>query len=79
MIMRYYFTFIFIVLLLLSSPFVMAQTYSPSDSLATKETRWLFSSMQRLVDAGVMIGHHDDLGRASYRRRCQEYGNRGRR
>ncbi len=45
----------------LGSPVVMAQTYRPCDSLATKETRWLFSSMQRLVDAGVMIGHHDDL------------------
>jgi mannan endo-1,4-beta-mannosidase len=59
--MRYSSTYVFITLLLLSSTVVMAQTYSPCDSLATKETCWLFSSMQRLVAAGVMIGHHDDL------------------
>jgi mannan endo-1,4-beta-mannosidase len=59
--MRYSSTYVFIALLLLSSKVVMAQTYNPCDSLATKETRWLFGSMQRLVAAGVMIGHHDDL------------------
>jgi len=48
-------------ILLLCSFFVNAQTYSPCDKQATKETRWLFSSMQRLIGAGVMLGHHDDL------------------
>jgi hypothetical protein len=36
-----------------------AQNYTPADTLATTETRWLFSSMQRLTGAGVLFGHHD--------------------
>lgn len=42
------------------SVIVNAQT-SPCDKQATRETRWLFASMQRLIGAGVMLGHHDDL------------------
>lgn len=38
-----------------------AQIYNPCDKNATLETRWLYSSMQRLIGAGVMFGHHDDL------------------
>ena len=45
---------------LLSMSFAQAQVYAPCDKQATTETRWLFSSMQRLIGAGIMIGHHDD-------------------
>jgi mannan endo-1,4-beta-mannosidase len=38
-----------------------AQLYDPCDKDATLETRWLYSSMQRLIGAGVIFGHHDDL------------------
>jgi mannan endo-1,4-beta-mannosidase len=37
-----------------------AQHTTPSDSLATNETCWLLSSMQRLQGTGVLFGHHDD-------------------
>ncbi|SDE26986.1 mannan endo-1,4-beta-mannosidase [Mucilaginibacter pineti] len=37
-----------------------AQLFSPSDKKATPETRALFYSMQRLMGAGVLFGHHDD-------------------
>lgn len=37
-----------------------AQLYDPSDKKATPETRELYNSMQRLVGAGVIFGHHDD-------------------
>jgi mannan endo-1,4-beta-mannosidase len=50
-----------VIMLLLCSLLSNAQIYSPSDKQATKETRYLFSSMQRLIGAGVMLGHHDDL------------------
>lgn len=40
--------------------FARAQYYTPCDTLATTETRWLFGSMQRLLGAGVLFGHHDD-------------------
>jgi mannan endo-1,4-beta-mannosidase len=59
--MKHIYKFISISFLLLSSLFTSAQTYSPCDKNATKETRWLFSSMQRLIGAGVMLGHHDDM------------------
>lgn len=39
---------------------VMSQLYNPCDKQATKETRQLFYSMQRLVGAGAIFGHHDD-------------------
>jgi len=39
-----------------------AQLNSPCDKLATAETRELYNSMQRLVGAGVLFGHHDDTG-----------------
>jgi mannan endo-1,4-beta-mannosidase len=38
---------------------VMAQLYNPCDKQATYETKQLFYSMQRLVDAGIIFGHHD--------------------
>jgi mannan endo-1,4-beta-mannosidase len=46
-------------LLLTCSIPVMAQLYNPCDKQATYETKQLFYSMQRLVDAGVIFGHHD--------------------
>ena len=59
--MKYIYSPFLIAALLLSSSIALAQNYSPCDKGATRETRWLFSSMQRLVGAGVMLGHHDDL------------------
>src|ERR1700744_6591047 len=59
--MKHIYSYLFISLLVLSSSFAWAQTYAPCDKEATRETRWLFRSMQRLVGAGVMLGHHDDL------------------
>jgi mannan endo-1,4-beta-mannosidase len=38
-----------------------AQVYEPSDKAATLETRWLYGSLQRLIGAGVIFGHQDDL------------------
>src|SRR5436190_1995311 len=53
----------FIIVLLCSATLSYAQQLNdPSDPKATKETKALFYSMQRLVDAGVMFGHHDDTG-----------------
>jgi mannan endo-1,4-beta-mannosidase len=49
-----------ILVILLFSSSIYAQIYPPSDKLATNETVWLYSSMQRLVGAGVLFGHHDD-------------------
>jgi mannan endo-1,4-beta-mannosidase len=46
--------------LLFYNLFASAQLYSPSDKKATAETSALFFSMQRLLDAGIMFGHHDD-------------------
>ena len=36
------------------------QLFNASDSRATDETRALYISMQRLVGAGILFGHHDD-------------------
>jgi len=48
-------------MLMLCMPYLLkAQHSTPSDSLATTETRWLLSSMQRLQGSGVLFGHHDD-------------------
>ena len=47
-------------LLIIPGPAAKAQLFAPSDRLATKETRALFYSMQRLVGAGAIFGHHDD-------------------
>ncbi|WP_374949393.1 glycoside hydrolase family 26 protein [Mucilaginibacter sp.] len=47
-------------LLFFCSASATAQLYDPCDKLATRETRELYYSMQRLVDAGTMFGHHDD-------------------
>ena len=41
---------------------IKTQLYAPADKHATKETRELFNSMQRLTPAGVLFGHHDDTG-----------------
>jgi mannan endo-1,4-beta-mannosidase len=38
------------------------QLNDPSDKLATKETRELYYSLQRLQGTGVLFGHHDDTG-----------------
>jgi len=46
--------------LLCSSASFAQQLYAPSDKLATYETVQLYSSMQRLVGAGTLFGHHDD-------------------
>jgi mannan endo-1,4-beta-mannosidase len=50
------------ILTLLMSLGVYAQLSNPCDSRATKETKALYYSMQRLIEAGVMFGHHDDTG-----------------
>ena len=39
-----------------------AQLYPPCDKRATTETRALYNSMQRLIGAGILFGHHDDTG-----------------
>jgi len=50
-----------IALLLLFFTSIHAQDiYPTSDKLATAETVELYSSMQRLVGAGALFGHHDD-------------------
>lgn len=49
-----------IVLILTYAPSLKAQLFAPSDKQATRETRELFNSMQRLVGAGAIFGHHDD-------------------
>jgi len=46
--------------LLFSIPVYAQMIYPPSDKLATAETVELYSSMQRLVGAGALFGHHDD-------------------
>ena len=51
--------YIIICILLLNSC-ANAQLFKPSDNLATAETRELYNSMQRLVGAGILFGHHDD-------------------
>lgn len=53
---------LFFVLLFEASSTHAQQLFNPSDPKATKETKALFYSMQRLVNAGVMFGHHDDTG-----------------
>lgn len=53
----YYFL---IVLFIVCNSNAMAQLYNPCDKQATRETRQLYYSMQRLVDAGTIFGHHDD-------------------
>src|SRR4051812_42547364 len=58
--MQHVFKYILMIILLSVSLITKAQIYNPSDHQATKETRWLFSSMQRLIGAGIMFGHHDD-------------------
>ena len=47
--------------LLLCGTFIYAQQiYASSDKQATAETMELYASMQRLVNAGTIFGHHDD-------------------
>ena len=50
---------VIVVVLFGGSP-LFAQVSTPCDKLATNETVWLYGSMQRLVGAGVLFGHHDD-------------------
>ncbi|WP_224746215.1 glycoside hydrolase family 26 protein [Mucilaginibacter glaciei] len=45
---------------MMSSIVAKAQLFDPCDKQATPESRQLYYSMQRLTDAGVMFGHHDD-------------------
>jgi mannan endo-1,4-beta-mannosidase len=47
-------------ILFFSVPLFAQQIYPPCDKLATNETRELYASMQRLVGAGTLFGHHDD-------------------
>lgn len=47
-------------ILFCGAPAFAQRVYAPCDKLATRETVWLYGSMQRLVGAGVMFGHHDD-------------------
>ena len=50
-----------VLILIISSSMANAQQmYAPADKKATRETRALFYSMQRLLGAGIMFGHHDD-------------------
>ncbi len=51
--------FIFSALLCVCSSLAKGQLLQPSDKQATKETRELFYSMQRLLPAGSIFGHHD--------------------
>jgi len=54
---------IFILLIaLLFCAVAQAQLYAPCDIKATRETKALYLSMQRLVGAGAIFGHHDDTG-----------------
>ncbi len=54
-------TYILFIVILLNSC-ARAQLFGPSDRKATKETKELFYSMQRIASAGIMFGHHDDTG-----------------
>ncbi len=49
-----------IVLWLSTFSVAWSQEVAPSDPQATTETRWLYSSLNRLLGAGVLFGHHDD-------------------
>ncbi|SHM42811.1 glycoside hydrolase family 26 protein [Mucilaginibacter sp. OK098] len=49
-------------LIILCCSYAHAQLYNPCDAKATRETKALFYSMQRLVGAGAIFGHHDDTG-----------------
>jgi mannan endo-1,4-beta-mannosidase len=51
---------VIILCMLINSSTVMAQLFEPADGRATTETRQLFFSMQRLLNVGVIFGHHDD-------------------
>ncbi|MFC0515017.1 glycoside hydrolase family 26 protein [Mucilaginibacter angelicae] len=61
MLIRKVFKGIVILCLLINSSTAMAQLFEPADKKATAETRQLFYSMQRLLNVGVIFGHHDDL------------------
>ncbi|MFD0793292.1 glycoside hydrolase family 26 protein [Mucilaginibacter litoreus] len=54
------YTFFLAVTLMINGASASAQLYNPCDKKATHETRQLFNSMQRLVGAGAIFGHHDD-------------------
>ena len=61
LIMMKFFRRIAVLYLLIHSSTAMAQLFEPADKHATTETRQLFYSMQRLLNVGVIFGHHDDL------------------
>lgn len=58
--MKHFFGLTCIIIFSVFSTSLKAQLYHPSDKSATEETRQLYYSMQRLVGAGVIFGHHDD-------------------
>ena len=58
--MKQVFSFLLVTVLLNPGNILKAQLYNPSDKQASAETRQLFYSMQRLVGAGAIFGHHDD-------------------
>ena len=58
--MRLFLKYITVLVLAFYSLEAQAQLFSPSDKKATPETLALFYSMQRLMGAGILFGHHDD-------------------
>jgi mannan endo-1,4-beta-mannosidase len=52
--------FLLSILILGCSHLYAQQLYPPCDKQATNETVQLYYSMQRLIGAGVLFGHHDD-------------------
>ena len=52
---------IFFLIIISISKVCLGQIYNPCDRAATLETRRLYASMQRLLWAGIIFGHHDDL------------------
>jgi mannan endo-1,4-beta-mannosidase len=52
--------FIVIAAILYGTTVTAQQLYAPCDKLSTPETVGLYYSLQRLVGAGVLFGHHDD-------------------
>ncbi len=58
--MKSIYRYAIIIILLTRGTSVMAQLHNPCDKQATYETKQLYYSMQRLVGAGTIFGHHDD-------------------
>ena len=53
--------FIFSIFLLLTSGCFTLQAQTPSDSLASKQTKNLYFNLNKLLQKGIMFGHQDDL------------------